>query len=143
MAYTKVRRKTMPIPVEPAVLAVHLISPAGTTVDIPVYIPWESCKLTYAYTVTTVAEGNDAAVGIDLELDAASGTAIGTVTVAQNASVGDLDEIVFAATPSAAGENLSALISGRDQINLEVTGDNTTATWQGMLYLYFEPWEGE
>jgi hypothetical protein len=140
MTYSKIRRKTMPIPVEPAVLGVALVQVNGT-VDVPVYIPWESCRLVYAYTVTTVAEGNDAAVGIDLELNAASGSAIGTITVTQNAAVGDLHEI--GTITEANAENLSALDSARDAINAEITGTVSGGTWQGMLYLYFEPWEGE
>jgi hypothetical protein len=139
MTYTKVRRKTMPIPVEPAVLPVALVQVNGT-VDVLVYVPWENCQLTYAYTVTTVAEGNDGTLGIDLELNAASGTAIGSIAVAQNASVGDIDEIDAI---SSAGENLSALDPARDAINIEITGTVSSGTWEGMLYLYFEPWEGE
>ena len=140
MTYSKVRRKTMPIPVEPAVLAVALVQVNGTC-DVPVYIPWENCKLTYAYTVTTVAEGNDGTVGIDLELDAADGSAIGSIAIAQNASVGDIDEI--GTITEANAENLSAIISDRDAINIEITGTVSGGTWEGMLYMYFEPWEGE
>lgn len=140
MTYSKIRRKTMPIPVEPAVLPVALVQVNGT-VDVLVYVPWENCRLAYAYTVTTVAEGNDADVGIDLELNAASGSAIGTITVAQNAAVGDIDEI--ASITEANAENLSATNSARDAINIEITGTVSGGTWEGMLYMYFEPWEGE
>ena len=73
MTYTPTRTETMPIPVEPAVLSVHLDG-GGGVVDVPVYIPWKHCKLVYAYTVTTVGEGNNAAVALDFELNAAGGT---------------------------------------------------------------------
>jgi hypothetical protein len=117
-------------------LAVHLVAPNNATGDIPVYVPWDSCKLVYAYTVTTVAEGNQGAVEIDLELDAASGSEIMSITVAQNAAIGDLDEATTYTT-EAASENLGRKDTSRDAVNIEITGAASTA-WQGMLYMYFE-----
>ena len=139
MTYTPVREKTMPIPVEPAVLSVHLDGGAGV-VDVPVYIPWKHCQLVYAYTVTTVGEGNNAAVYLDFELNAAGGTAMGDIDIAQNAAVGDIDEFVI--SDQDACENLSSDDPARDAINIELT-DNASSTWQGMLFMYFEVWAGE
>ena len=139
MTYTPVREKTMPIPVEPAVLSVHLDGGAGV-VDVPVYIPWKHCQLVYAYTVTTVGEGNNAAVYLDFELNAAGGTRMGDIDIAQNAAVGDIDEFVI--YDQDACENLSSDDPARDAINIELT-DNASSTWQGMLFMYFEVWAGE
>jgi hypothetical protein len=139
MTYTQLRSKTMEIPVEPAVLSIHLDGGAGT-IDVPVYIPWKHCQLVHAYTVTTVGEGNHAAAAIDFELNAAGGTAMGVIDIAQNAAVGDIDEFVISG--QAACENLSSDNADRDAINLEVTDDGSS-TWQGMLFMYFEVWAGE
>lgn len=125
----------MPIPAEPAVLAVALTAPSNATADVLVYVPWKECNLVYAYTVTTVAEGNVAAVEIDIELNAASGTEIMTITVAQNAAIGDIDEATF--TTETAGRALDRGNTARDAVNIEIAG-GTSNTWQGMLYMYFE-----
>jgi len=137
MTYTRITPTTTQIPLEPAVLSVHLTVPTGGTAgDVPVYVPWKNCKLAYAYVVTTVAEGDKGAVEIDLELNAASGTEIMTITVAKNASIGDIDEATF--STQSAGENLHSDVSDRDAINVEVDGA-ATSTWQGTLFMYFEP----
>jgi len=135
MTYSATHRNSMPVPVEPAVLAVHLVAPSGATGDVPVYVPWKNVRLTYAYTVTTVAEGNQGAVNIDLELNAASGTGMMEIDVAQNAAIGDLDEA--SVTTASACRNLGRHDTARDAVNVEITGAGST-TWQGMLYLYFE-----
>ena len=138
MTYTRIVEPTTKIPLEPAVLSVDLTAATdGSASDVPVYVPWKNCKLAYAYVVTTVAEADKGAVGIDLELNAASGTAIGTITVAQNALVGDVDEL-SSFTSESAGENLHSNVSTRDAINVEVDGANTT-TWAGTLFMYFVP----
>jgi len=140
MTYTKSCRHEMRVPGEPAVIPVHLVADTGgAEVNMPINIPWEQCRLAYAYTVTTVAEGNKGAVTVDLELNASGGTAIMAIAIAQNAAVGDLDEGTFSAGGEAAGQNLNADVAARDAINVEVDSANTT-TWQGMLYMYFEPW---
>lgn len=134
MTYSPEKRDSMPIPVEPAVLPVHLVSISGTY-DVPVYIPWKGpLKLVYAYIVTTTAEGDNGNVEVDLELDAAGGTEIMTITVARDASAGDLDEASYSSEATASG--LSRDNSSKDQINIEVTG--SAAVWTGMLYMYFE-----
>lgn len=136
MVYTARRRDTMPVPVEPAVLQVYLVGPDTATVDIPVYVPWDRVRMTYCYTVTTVAEGDVNDVEIDLELNAASGTEIYTITVAQDSAVGDLDEGTL--TTAAAARNLGRHDTARDAVNIEVASAGTT-TWQGILFMYFEP----
>jgi hypothetical protein len=137
MVYTSTKYDTMPIPVEPAVLSTYVYgAPSGTTDQI-VYIPWRRCRLVYAYAVCTVAEGNQGGVLIDFELNATSGTAIGTITIAANSAVGDVDELTIAAgaTYDAAG-NLDRENTARDAINLEITGAGAN-TYEGMIYMYF------
>ena len=125
----------MPIPVEPAVLSVHLVAPNTATGDVLVYVPWKECQLTHAYTVTTVAEGNVNAIEIDLELNAAGGTEAMTITVAQNASIGDIDEATV--TTAAAQVNLGRHDTARDAVNIEIASAGATS-WQGTLFMYFE-----
>ena len=72
---------------------------------------------------------------IDLELNAAGGTEIMTITVAQNAAIGDVDEASY--TTESASENLDRTDTAKDAINIEIAGSAST-TWQGMLYMYFE-----
>jgi hypothetical protein len=141
MTYTKRSMHEMRVPCEPAVLAVHLRAVGGSTLDLPIYVPWENCCLAYAYVVTTVAEGNKGTVEIDLELNAASGTEIMSIQVAQNAAVGDIDEASFTsgATGEQAGQNLNADVAARDAINIELASTAAT-TWRGTLFMYFEPW---
>jgi len=129
----------MPIPVEPGVVSVYVPNSAAET-NIPVYVPWRNCKLSYAYTVCVTGIDTAGAMAIDLELDAASGTEIMTISVAASSSVGDIDEATF--TSQAAGKNLSYDNTSRDAVNVEVDG-STTGTGAVMLYMYFEPWAGE
>lgn len=141
MTYTRIMPVSMKIPVEPAVLSVDLVVPTGGSAgDVPVYVPWKNCKLVYAYVVTTVAEGNKGTVEIDLELNAASGTEIMSIQVAQNAAIGDLDEATTW-TSEAAAKDLSSNNADRDVVNVEVDG-TATSTWQGTLFMYFEPYYG-
>ncbi len=140
MTYTQLRSETMPIPVEPAVLAIHLPAPSGATVDIPVYIPWKHCQLVYAYTATTFAEAAVDVVAIDLELNAAGGTTMGAIEVANGAAVGEIDELVISG--QSACENLSSDNAARDAVNIQIVGGSST-NWQGTLYMYFEVWAGE
>ena len=135
MTYSAGVQDTLPVPAEPAVLSVHILGPDTGTKDIPIYVPWKNCTLAYAYTVTTVTEGNVNNVGIDLELNAASGSAIGTITVAKNAAVGDLDEIGTITRANA--RDLNRENTSRDAVNIEITSAGTTA-WQGTLFMYFE-----
>ena len=135
MTYSPEKRDSMPIPVEPAHLDAYLKVTSAETNRI-VYIPWKGpVKLVYAYVVTETAEGNTAAVEIDLELNAAGGTEIMTITVAQNAAVGDVDEATY--TSESAAKGLSRDNTSKDAINIEV-GANAGAAWTGTLRMYFE-----
>ena len=82
-----------------------------------------------------------AATTIVMELNAASGTAMQTITVAAGTTaVGVIDEAVV--TNQAACENLSSDNADRDVVNVTIDGP-TDADGDLMVYLYFEPWYGE
>jgi hypothetical protein len=137
MTYTRIVTPTMDLPLEPAVLSVHLAAlSAGTETNVLVYVPWKNCKLAYAYTVTTTPEADKGTVAVVLELNVADGTEIGAIEVGKNALAGDLDEMAF--TYEYAGENLHSDVSDRDAINISLDGTSTT-TWRGTLFMYFVP----
>jgi hypothetical protein len=135
MTYTARVTDTLPVPVEPAVLSIHIVMAQTGNDDRAVYIPWKNCTLVHAYAVTTVAEGDTNPVYLDLELDAASGSMIGKITIAQDAGVGDVDEI--ASIERAYVTALDRDDSTRDAINIEATSASTTS-WEGTLFMYFE-----
>lgn len=134
MVYSPTFNTTMPIPMEPAVLSCHITNTAAST-NVPIYIPWEYCQLDYSYTVTLVANDATGDVEIDLELDAASGTEMHSITIATStAAVGVIDEGTV--TTQSACENLGRHNTSRDAVNVEVDG-GATPTGSFMLYMYF------
>ena len=135
MVYTANLNNSLPTPTEPGVLSVYLANSAGTS-DVVVYVPWKDCRLAYAYTACVATVDTAAAMAIDLELNAAGGTAIGTITIAASSAIGDLDELT-GLDAVAAAKNLDREDASVDAINCEVTGTN--ATGAAMLFLYFEP----
>ncbi len=139
MVYTPTRTEAMPLPVEPSVLSVYVPNSAAET-NIVVYVPWKSCKLSYAYTTVVAAIDATDAMEIDLELNAAGGTEMMTITVAASSAVGTLDEATVSS--QAACEDLSSDNASRDAVVVEVDG-SAAADGAVMLYLYFERWDGE
>ena len=139
MTYTAKRTETMPIPVEPAVISINITNSASAT-DIPVYVPWKHCQLSYVYAVVTTAIDATGDMVMKFELNAASGTRMYNLTAAGSAAVGT----VYDATVSdqSACENLSSDNTSRDAVNIEVDG-SSTGTGAVQVYLYFEPWAGE
>lgn len=135
MAYAATRRPTMPIPCEPGVLSVHLTNTAAET-NVLVYVPWKNCKLAYAYTVVLVAIDATAAMEIDLELNAAAGTEMMSISVAKSSAVGDIDEATVSSAAACTGLDRDS--SARDAINIEVDG-SSGAAGSVMLFMYFEP----
>ena len=102
--------------------------------DMAVQVPWKNCRLVHAYgnTVTAVASAD---LVIDLELNAASGTTIGTITLPTSSSaIGDTADMVIAS--AGAGQNLDRDVTTRDAINIEtVTASGAAAA---DIFLYFE-----
>lgn len=127
MAYSRDHEQSCPLPVEPGVLSFYLPG-SSSAADFLVDVPWDNCKLTYA-TVTTLVASATAAVEIDIELDAASGTELMTGTVVSGTAVGAQTEFTYTS------ESSSNNLKDTNNLNFEVAGD---ATWQGMVYCYFE-----
>ena len=133
MAYT--RRGSAdgntPLPgADPGVLCVRLTNSAAET-NIPIKVPWDGCRLAYAYTVVHTAIDTVGAMSIDLEIDAAGGTTIGSVDTS-GATVGTETEITW--SDESAGRHLDS----SNKIIAEVDG-STTGTGAVDLWLYFEP----
>ena len=136
MAYTSLYSPSVAVPIEPAVIGPIRVTRTTANVDLPVQIPWKNCKLVYAYAVTTTVVAT-ADFKIDLELDAASGTEMMTMTLATASSaVGDLAEATF--TDASACERLDRDAADRDRINIEVNLHATGAA-AADVWMFFEP----
>jgi hypothetical protein len=123
----------LPIPAEPMVMCMYL--PNANNHNIIAYVPWKNCRLSYCYTVvTTVIDNNSDDMVLTLELNAAAGSTMASITIAKNSAVGTVD------TPTLTAANCRKLDrddSTRDAINVDVNGDSS-ASGAVMLYLYFE-----
>lgn len=107
---------------------------AETNISVPV--PAKNCRLIHveAITTTVVVTGNFV---IDLELDTAGGSAIGTITaLAASSAIGDIATLTWANMTQANAKNLSYDNASRDRINLELNGTADAAAVQ--LFLFFE-----
>jgi len=130
MVYTPQWRNTQIIPAEPAVLSCYLNITAAAK-DLAIYIPWEYCQLDYSYAVALTAEDGTGNLEIDLELDAASGTEMHSLTLATSAAVGTIAEGTV--TTVAACKDLGRHNTDRDAVNIETE----TGVGTAMLYMYF------
>jgi len=118
-----------------AVMSILCTRPASTA-DLPVPVPAKNCRLIHVEAITTTVVATADYV-IDLELNAASGSAIGTITIATSGSaIGTIDTLVWANMTQANAQNLSYDDANRDYINLELNGN--AAAGACMLYLFFE-----
>lgn len=134
MAYTRKTSKRCPLPVEPVVLSCHLVNTVAET-NVPISIPWEDVELVYAYTVCTEAIDATGAMEIDLELNAAGGTELATITVAGSSAVGDIDEATISTR-----SRLSYNDTSYDAVVAEVDG-SAAADGSVMLFMYFEKYK--
>lgn len=139
MAYTAGYDNSMFIPVEPAVLSAYIPNTASET-NVVINVPWKACRLAYAYAVNVAAVDTAGAMEIDLELNAAAGTEMMSITVAAAAAVGDQTEATI--TTPAACKDLSREDGDRDAVCVEVDG-SAGAAGAVMLYMYFEPEVGQ
>ena len=138
MTYTRRGSKepATPVPSDPGILPVHLISVAGgAEINVPVDVPWDGCRLAHAYIVCVEAADTLAAVEIDLELDTAGGTEIMTLTQAAATAdtVGTKTDGTF--TDESAGRHLDS----SNTIMCELAGGSSATAGAWNLYLYFEP----
>jgi len=123
----------IPLPSHPGVISVYL-SNSAAEYNVPVYVPWRNCQLSYAYAVVQTIIDTVGAMEIDLELNAAGGTEMMTIS-ATGATIGTLHEATV--SNQAACEQLDSQNSARDAVNIEVDG-STTGTGAVTLYMYFE-----
>lgn len=137
MAYSRQKSAACPIPADPGIVATY-ITLTTAEINVPVKVPWDKVKLVYAYSVfmpSTVAGG---ALGggdweIDLELDAASGTELMSITITNAAAVGTVDEATFSSEADC--DNLM----DTNTIIIESDGHASATSGAAMVYLYFEP----
>lgn len=139
MTYTATKYNSLPCPSEPSVLSVYFSNSAAET-NIPVYVPWKNCRLVYAIAYVATVIDNTANLEIDLELNAAGGTEMMSITVTKNSAVGASFE---ATTSSAAAcKALDRDDSNRDAVNIEIDG-SSTGTGALNLVMYFESERGQ
>jgi len=131
MAYTRRNKPGCPLPVEPAVICTQILNVATAT-DYPIYVPWNDCELVYAYALTTVASDNNSDVALKFELNAASGTSLGTMTITKNSSVGTVTDWTAGTRVRLSADNTSL-----DAVNIEIDGD-ASPSGEFMIYMYFE-----
>ena len=133
MVYTPTYYGTYPIPLEPAVLSCFIQNTSAES-NLAVYVPWEYCQMDYCYEVQLVANQAGSSSGtLDLELDAAAGTELYTMTIASSAAVGTIVEGTL--TTVAPTKNLGRHDTARDAVNIEVISSNAAGAM--MLYMYF------
>ena len=138
MTYSRIMQNKCPLPVDPGVLCVHVPNSASET-NMPVYVPWKNCQLSYAYSVVAEAIDTAGAMEIDLELNAAGGTEMMTISVAASSAVGDIDEATVSSASACKG--LTYDDASYDAVNIEIDG-SAGASGSVNLFLYFEPYRG-
>jgi hypothetical protein len=126
--------KKCPLPVDPAVISVYVPNSVAET-NILVPVPWERCQLIHAETNVVTAIDATGAMEIDLELNAAGGTEMMTISVAGSSAVGTIDTATVSSASACKG--LSRSDASYDYINVEVDG-SAAAAGAVMLYLFFQ-----
>ena len=132
MTYSYLKDKRCPLQCEPGVLTINITNSAAAT-DYPIYVPWKDVRLVYAYSVVTTAIDGTGDMAVKFECNAASGTSLGTMTVAASSALGTIDEWTEASTNT----RLSYDDSGIDAVNIDIDG-SSTGTGAIQMYLYFE-----
>jgi hypothetical protein len=134
MAFAKrTGQDSVPVPgPDPGVVSIHLVNTA-TGVNVPIKVPWNSCQLSYVYSlVTNVAVDNTGAWVITLKKTDSSGTTIGTCSPAQNAAIGTVTEWTCSSVAT------SKDLHNYDIININSDG-SSSAAGECQMYFYFEP----
>ena len=135
MAYSAEKYNTCQVPCEPAVIGPIRVTRSTGDLEYPVKIPWKHCRLVYAYAMcTTVVATAD--FEIDIELNAAGGTEMMSITLPTAASaVGGVAEATV--TTPAACENLDRDDTDRQKINIEVNL-HASAAAAADVWMFFE-----
>jgi hypothetical protein len=129
VAYTRRSDPKRPGPGDPGVIW-HVINNSAAETNIPIQVPWDDVELVYAYTAVQTIIDNTAAVEIDLELNAAGGTELASLSIAKNSGVGTITE--FTMNPET-----RTVLARNSSIVVEVDG-SSTGTGRLNLFLYFE-----
>lgn len=140
MTYTASKLGSMPIPVEPSVLGPFRVANAATATDMTVYVPWKNCRLVYAVAYVTTAIDTVGAMEIDLELNAASGDEMMSLSVTAGSAFASIIEGTV--STAAACKNLDRDDATRYAVNIEVDG-STTGSGAVDLLMYFESETGQ
>jgi len=140
MAYTREKVQACPAPCDPGVLSILLNNTVSSATDSIIKIPWNNCKLVYAYSMVTTLPNSKATLNIDLELTAASGAVLGTMVNSKSAAVGTVTEWTKGTVGASSITESSFIFDDGGLINIEVTGaSSASVTGQAMLYMFFEP----
>ena len=135
MAYTRRGSKEPSTPApgaDPGLLPISKLANSASAVDLTYAVPWDGCRLAYAYCVTTTAVDTSGSMAIKLELDTAGGTQLGTCSPAAGSAVGTITELTWV------DESSARHLDSANYINFEVDG-STTGTGAVDMFLYFEP----
>ena len=135
MTYTRKRNPGCPLPVEPQVLSIELANLTDTAIDIPVYVPWKNVELTYAYSVCTAAVDTSGDLGLKFELNAASGTSLGVMTIPVSTTAGTQVDWTAGTATQLSSDNTSI-----DAVNIEYDGNSGAGSGKGTftVFMYFE-----
>lgn len=136
MAYTAGINPSTGLPLEPAVIRAFV---NASTTELLVPIPWQHVRLAHAEACFDVAEDNSGTGTIDIELDAAGGTTLMSIAVAQQQASGSTVDATV--SDQSACEDIGAHATSCDYLNLEVAGD--AASYTCNVYLMFEPEVGQ
>lgn len=127
--------KTSPLDNDVKVLHAYVTNTSAET-NVLMPIPWENQRLVKAVACVTEVIDNVADWEIDLELNAAGGTEMMSISITKNSAVGTIFESTV--TTQSACERLGGREGARDAINIESDGSNTP-TGTVNLYMIFEP----
>ncbi len=128
--------KSSPLDDDIKMITAHVRNIVSAEVNVLVPIPWENVRLVKAVASVTEVVDGVADWEIDLELNAAAGTEMMSITVDSSAAVGTIWEGTI--TTPAACQDLSAANAARDAICIESDGSGTP-TGAVNIYFYFEP----
>jgi hypothetical protein len=128
--------KSTPLDCDVKVLSAHVRNIVSAEVNIPVPVPWENVRLVKAVAVITEVVDNVGAWEIDLELNAAGGTEMMSISITKNSAVGAIFEATT--TTESACQGLTAAIATVDAVVIESDG-SATPTGAANIFMYFEP----
>jgi len=113
-------------------LVLHAYVPNMDSGNFNITVPWDDVRCVYIYSVVTTAIDNNGAMVLTFKFNSSSGTTFATMTVAQNESVGGIDEATIS------NASVAASFARGSFINIGVNGDSSPAGAVN-AWFYFEP----